>query len=315
MVYINGKFLLQNLTGVQRFATEVLKEFQKIYSDTIVILPKKSAIEFQKFFPGNYIEIGNAKNINYWEQLELPKFLKKNKNSLLINFSGLGPVFYKNKIITIHDVSFLRNKGWFSKQYYLYYKFFTPISANRSRLLLTVSSFSRKEIVELLGVDKNKVHIIPNSYLSNVKSNLAEKEKFILTVSSIEPRKNLETLLKAFQETSLDLKLKIVGASNKKIFNHSNLEENANHKRVEFLGYVTDEELLKLYNKALFFVFPSIYEGFGLPPLEAMANGCPTLVSNRTSLPEVCGDASLYFDPFDVSDLAQKISICTMSQN
>ncbi len=125
--------------------------------------------------------------------------------------------------------------------------------------------------------------------------------RYILAASSINPRKNFKLIINSMNELiDEDITLVIVGGVNPRVFGESRADFPEN---VKYAGYISDQELKALYMHALCFVYPSIYEGFGLPPLEAMACGCPVVVSNRTSLPEVCGDAAVYIDPYSVGSL------------
>lgn len=183
----------------------------------------------------------------------------------------------------------------------------TSLNVKFSKKIITVSEFSRREISEYYHLNKDKFIIISNAVSWKKRSSSKdEKNKYILTVSSLDPRKNLIRLIRAFNDLDIsDYRLIIVGAGNK---NFKNEElNNLIQDNIELKGYVTDDELKVLYQEATLFVYPSIYEGFGIPPLEAMTMGCPTVVSNETSLPEVCGDASLYIDPYDINSISGAI--------
>ena len=183
--------------------------------------------------------------------------------------------------------------------------FLTPLIAKRASHILTVSEFSRKEIIDCLKVEENKVSVIYNAVsqnfinkkLEDIKENTFE---YILAVSSIDPRKNFSRLLCAVNLLKTNIKLVIIGNSNN-VFQKINLELSS---RVSYLGHVSDEELKIYYSNAKLFVYPSVYEGFGLPPLEAMAMGCPTIVSDIEVFHEVFDMAAKYFNPYDINDIA-----------
>ena len=305
-VIINGRFLTQRITGVNRFALEICNSLRRLSFEFKVIVPEwyedihNSGIELVRY--------GNLRS-HFWEQIDLPRFLKKNGSPLLVNFAGLGPVFYENQILTIHDLSFLRNRKWFSFSYFLLYSFLTPIAARRAKLIITVSNFSKNEIAELLRIEKDKIWVIPNAVSGQfVSSAPAErKQKYILAVSSLDPRKNHGRLIRAFNLAGLQgYQLLLVGKYEKHF--GSSVKSFFDNKTVSFLGYVSDEELVKLYQNASLFVYPSLYEGFGIPPLEAMALGCPVIASSIPSLREVLGDSVFYVDPYDENDIASGIS-------
>lgn len=306
MFYINGRFLTQKITGVNRFALEICKELKKAKIAFKIIVP--TWLEIQLEWDFDFVRYGSLKS-HFWEQISLQLFLLNQKKPLLISFSGLGPVLYRNQVITIHDLSFLRNPSWFSRSYYLFYKTFLPIIVKKAKKILTVSEFSKKEIELLLRVPDYKIVIVPNAVSMEIfrptDDTSNDLQKYILAVSSLDPRKNHIRLIEAFEKIDLpDHSLYIVGKSHK----HFNFKgSNAEKKNIIFLGYVSDVKLAKLYKQASIFVYPSLYEGFGIPPLEAMANGCPVIASDIPSLKEVCKDAALYVDPYSVDDIGRAI--------
>jgi len=304
MFYINGKFLSQKITGVQRFALEIVSRLNTTTHEYTILAPK-NIIEDEAFSSLNIRVIGQLTG-SLWEQIDLPWYLNSIGNPLLVNLCNTAPVFYKNQVVTIHDLAFMFNPKWFSKQFVLWYKFLIPSLVKRSRKIITVSSFSKQELIRLLNVDSSKIVVVNNaaSPIKKTSKSRSDYKNFILFVGSMDPRKNLQTLLSAFSVCNIpDLKLIIVG------------DVNSNFKQVEIadspdiirLGRVSDEVLSQLYTNAMVFVYPSYYEGFGIPPLEAMAHSCPVICSNTSSLPEVCGQAALYFSPDRVNELANVI--------
>lgn len=319
MIYVNGRFLLQNMTGVNRFAYELCKVWvQKGVSFTLCCPPGsiKECYDVSRF---NIVVCGWGKS-HVWEQLSLPLWFSKVKGEkVLVSFTSLGPLLTRKKIITIHDLAFMANPEWYSRPYRLWYRLMTPLCAATSMRILTVSEFSKSEIMRRLSIDGRKINVIYNAVSSQfyVPTNRCKNtreitgEKYILAVSSIDPRKNFSTLLKAFtQIKDKELKLYIVGGQ-ANIYSTSIKElcNNIPTDRIKWLGRVTDSELKEYYANAHAFIYPSIYEGFGIPPLEAMACGTPTIVSDIPPLQEVCGEASLYVSPLDVEDIAKKIAL------
>ena len=310
-VVINSRFLTQEITGVQRYAVEISKQLKKLHPDMKFIAPEEN---FHKDLKRELNVITIGKNTGHlWEQIDLPFYLRRIGNPLLINLCNTAPLFYANQIITIFDLSFLRNPRWFLRSFYLYYKFLIPRIAREASKIITISEFSKKEIMCLLNVPEDKIHVIYCAISENV-INLSSPEvyskyaNYILSVSSLDPRKNFKNLIMAYNRLKLsETRLVIVGSENK-VFADSKLRNIINtSKDIIFTGYVSDEELAVLYKNAKLFVYPSLYEGFGLPPLEGMACGCPVVVSNAASLPEVCGDAAYYVDPYDIDDIAKGI--------
>jgi len=303
-VYINGRFLCHNMDGIGRFSLEICKQLKRLDLDFKIVIPKWLEYDNKEGF--EIVKCGNLKS-HFWEQIDLLRFLKSMENPLLINLSGLGPLFYKNQIITIHDLSFYNNKKWFSVGYTFFYSVATPILAKNACKILTVSNFSKSEIIKYLKIDEEKIEVIYNAVANNLDNGFEDSHissaidsvlnhKYILAVGSIDPRKNLQRLIDSFLELKLeDYKLLLVG----KTSSHFNVKLRAVSQSIIFTGFVSDSDLSVLYKKCEFFIYPSLYEGFGIPPLEAMKNGCAVIVSDIPSLKEVCSDAALYVNPDD----------------
>lgn len=312
-IYINGRFLTQALTGIPRFSYEICVYLQRLGVEFVVIAPRKIRSEYKITFP--LIQTGKL-NSHFWEQIDLLNYLRKEGNPLLLSFSGLGPVSYKNHICTIHDIAFLRDPKWFPRSYTFVYKHLTPIVARSSIKILTVSDFSRQEIQELLHINSQKIEVIYNAVSENflndseIPYNLeAPTRPYILTVSSHNnARKNFLRIVEAFRlllKKRTDIDLYIVGDAAKVLDSENvfyGMQDN-----IKILGRLSDEALKAYYRKAEMFVHPSLYEGFGIPPLEAMAMGCPVIASDIPAIREVCGDAFLRCDPTAASSIAQAI--------
>ncbi|WP_159518132.1 glycosyltransferase family 4 protein [Sunxiuqinia indica] len=301
MIYINGKFLTQQITGVQKFALQITKHLIQIDDDIRILVPLNCAISnTEKVILSHIVRIGSGTPLR-WEQITIPTFLKSKGNPILLNFSGLGPVFYKNKITTIHDLSFWEHPEWFSKKYYLFYRILIPFTAKNSRFILTVSNYSKEIITKKLKIDPSIIEVIYNA-VEPCRCDLVKNKRYkhILAVGSLDPRKNLKRLINAFiLWNNKDYRLIVVGGKQNS-FSKLDLPTNNN---VVFTGYVADETLHKYYSESEIFVYPSLYEGFGIPPLEAMAHGLPVIASNVTSLPEACGKAAEYIDPNSVKSI------------
>jgi glycosyltransferase involved in cell wall biosynthesis len=258
------------------------------------------------------VEYYGKKKSHLWEQVDLYRFMKRKNGALLISFSGLGPVLYKNHLPTIHDLSFWRHPEWFSFSYNLIYKILTPLIARNAVALLTVSQFSKNEIVDLLKIKEDKITVINNAVSLELiskpdagKQNMPDlKERYVLMVSARDRRKNFSRTVQAFLSLNLeDVKLYIIGDSGT-VFKEKGIID-FHHPSIKLLGRVSDEDLSLYYRHALFFAYPSLYEGFGLPPIEAMAHACPVLVSDIEPLREVCGEAAYYCNPEDISSIAE----------
>lgn len=221
----------------------------------------------------------------------------------------LLPIRAKKRVVTIHDVCHLAQDHWnFLQQ--MYAKRVMKQAINQSDLVLTGSQFTKDELIHHAGFANQVIPFAVDQafFKRNMNMSLLTKysiqEPFALFVGSEKPHKNLQRLIQAIQ-TIPDLKLVVIGSVNQTYISN----------RVQILGFVPDEDLPGLYSLARVFIFPSLYEGFGLPPLEAMSCGCPTVVSRAASIPEVCGEASAYFDPYDISDISKVIEKVWTDQN
>ncbi|MFN2994120.1 glycosyltransferase family 4 protein [Serratia plymuthica] len=304
MIYINARFLTQDLTGVQRFAESISIALSRIRSDIVFVSPddiKRKDIA-EKL---NVVVTGRSKG-HYWEQVELPRFLKSKGSPLLVNLGNTAPIIYANKISTLHDITYKKFPQSYSRRFRIVYDFLIPRVLKTSLALLTVSEFSKKEITDYYRYPLEKMHVIYNASSDIFRKNdIPSDDVFFLAVSSNNYHKNFHGLISAFEKTTSipNVKLKIIGGSNSSFA--ASLTSSSSYtlgsERVEFLGRISDEELVKLYSSALAFIFPSLYEGFGIPPLEAQACGCPVVSSALASMPEVLQDSALFFNPADES--------------
>ncbi len=311
MPVINARFLTQRISGVQRVAIEISRRLKKLRPDIILVAPRN--ILHTELAGELDVRIHGRLTGHAWEQLELPGYVKRHKATLLINLANSAPLTGGPKIVTIHDLAFRRHPEWFSRKFAGYYRLMIPRIARSAAKVITDSDFSKGELMDLMGLAESDIRVIPcavDSCFSPVTSDTVEHSRYLLAVSSVDPRKNFQSVIRAFQQLNRsDLRLLIVGAAHEAFSSSSGIEASAADNRIDFTGYVSDGELVDLYRHAELFVFPSLYEGFGLPPLEAMACGCPCVVSDAGSLPEVCGDAAAYCDPNNVVDIADKINM------
>jgi glycosyltransferase involved in cell wall biosynthesis len=228
----------------------------------------------------------------------------------------------RRTVVTVADFSFARFPEWHTSDKVRYYakNFWKKI--RRADRIIVISDFIRNEAIQRFGFSPEKLITIPLGVdreifrvydprdLVPTREKYRLPENFILFVGSLEPRKNLERLLLAYQNleeaTRREVKLVLVGFKgweNERIVSLIRKMKS----NVSYLGYTPEEDLGKIYNLARLFIYPSLYEGFGLPPLEAMACGCPVVVSNAASLPEVCGEGALYVNHYEVTSIAQGI--------
>jgi glycosyltransferase involved in cell wall biosynthesis len=317
-IYINGRFLAQKITGVQRFALEFLKALDKVESkfNFVLLIPKNVKINFD-FSRIKVKQVGSFTG-HIWEQIDLPIC---SRNGILLNLCNTGCIFKRKQIVVIHDTAVYDAPLGFSWKFRTLYKFIFSIISRNSIKIITVSQFSKKRIIHNLKMRNEKVAVVTEGidHFISVKENQEFLKKinlsmgnYALFVSSLNPNKNFKILKDVSQLLKYNnFKIVIAGGTNPKVFNIKSTENND----LFYVGYVTDSELKSLYKNAGCFVFPSLYEGFGLPPVEAMSVGCPVIVSNTASLPEVCGDAALYIDPYSPEDIAEKIKLLLSDDN
>jgi glycosyltransferase involved in cell wall biosynthesis len=276
-IVVNGRFLGRRVTGVERYGREILRQI------------------------GNSVRIettrGQGLRGHAWEQFLLPA--KLNQHCILWSPANTGPLMIKHQALTIHDLSPLEHPEWFQASFAAWYRLFLPILARRVRKVFTPSEYVKQKVIRRFGI--NNVTVTPNGVDRSVFHPKAKQTRFdlpecyVLFVGTLEPRKNLNMLMRAWNEIKDDFKeiwLIVVGVS-RNVFRSVQLSHDV--ERVRFLGYVDDQELAGLYANATLFVLPSQDEGFGLPALEAMASGTPVIFSDGGALPEVVGEAGLIF--------------------
>jgi glycosyltransferase involved in cell wall biosynthesis len=290
-IWVNTRFLSQQISGVQKFAIELCRELKAINPNIKFVAP--SNVIHQEIANELNVVITGNRTGQQWEQIDLPKFLNKKNSPLLLNLCNSAPISYSNSIVTIHDLAFLENPKWFSPTFRIWYKYLIPRILKKAKHVFTVSEFSKNELEKRLSTPTENISVIYNGIASDLiqykigHPNSGSRKKTILSVGSINPRKNIKPLIEAFNSLNLEeYELLIVGATNS---NFGKEKFEIDNKNIKLLGYVSDEELWKLYKSSALFVYPSLYEGFGIPILEALYFGCPVLTTNLEVYKEVYG--------------------------
>jgi len=313
-VYINGKFTAQGTTGVQRVAGSLVRALDRCGPrpggrDWVLLCPPGSqAFSLAYIVPRRVGPLGLP--LHLWEQIVLPTVARK---GLLLNLAGSAPWFARRQAALLHDAAVFDRPQAYTRSFVWWYRALFRRLAQRAVKLLTVSAYSRQRLAATLGVDSDCLAVVPNGgdHLDDVIPDRAVlaahgllHKRFLLAVASDNPAKNLPALLAAFALLPPDpaLRLVIVGGRNERVFATGGRATDP--PGVVRTGPLADASLKALYQHAVALVFPSLYEGFGLPPLEAMACGCPVAAARAASMPEVCGDAVLYFDPGSVDAIA-----------
>ena len=316
-IFINGRFLTQRQTGVQRYAYEVLLALDAMLEEVdalrnvevVVVAPAGAAVPSL-----SRIRYRSAAWLSghLWEQVTLPLLCK---TSLLVGFGATGPLLKERQVVTMHDAAVYAVPNSFGKAFRYWYRSLMPLLARRARHLMTVSEFSKRELRHYLGAPASKARVTGEGWdhvlryesdLRVLQTHALRPGRYVLAVGSIAPHKNLSVVAEAagLLGDLVDVEVVLAGASNAGIFGKV---DDRTQRRLRGIGYVTDGELRALYEHAAAFVHPSKYEGFGIPPLEAMALGCPVLAARAGALPEVCGDGAWYFRPDDAEGLAALI--------
>lgn len=313
---------LINVSGIGTYLKNILPGILDIFDQVVVLGNSK---EISKFHWNKRVEIieFNAKIYSLKEQLLYPIVVPKCDILWVPHFNlPLLPIRAKKVVATIHDVNHLAGVSPISeaKRKYAYLLFQNAV--NKANLIFTVSYFSKRELIKYTKVNPEKIKVVycgvDQSFFEDTKNGnrLKLPENYILYVGNIKPHKNLVTLLKAYCLLSKELRAKyqlvIIGKKEGFITQDKQIDDyiksNNLENQITFTGYVDDFDLPKIYQEAALFVFPSLYEGFGLPILEALAARTLVISSNAASLREIGGEAVIYFDPINHSELAHKMT-------
>lgn len=323
---INGRFLVAKRTGVQRAAYNLVKTLFDIDTENEYVLftGEDQAEEWRKYpnvtLVTSPLKVGGNLRNHLWEQFVLPRLAKKHRIDILHSPANMAPLFYNGaSVVHIHDLCFVVNPQWYSYTFHTAYNIAIPRLAKKATRVVTNSNNSRNDLLQFYNVDASKVRLIywavdqtfGQKELPSV--DIISESDYILYVGSLEPRKNIGNLIEAFERMrsrnpDLKTKLVLIGGESP-LFADVRLQIKTYHQDVVFKGFVSDEELRAYYRHAQAVAYPSLYEGFGLPPLEAMASGAPVVTSNTSSLPEVVGNAALMVSPYDCDQLADTLAL------
>lgn len=323
-ILIDLTCLTSNITGVGRYAKCISQEMLKIDKENDYVLLFQDSIDpsFLQYIDNKKITSYVIKNNNniFFKLIKLPFSLYKIKADKYLFLYSKGPLFFYNKNIynTIHDLVCWDYPNTMSFPQMLHSRSLNIQAKFSSKKIITVSNFTKERIVKLLKFPEDKILVsYEGTFCSSrndhslsyyeVKHKYNLPDNYILSLSTLEPRKNLQLLLKAYNDLSnqLDYDLVLVGKKGWKI--KKTLNNIQNNNRIHITGYVSDEEAIEIYKHSKCFVFPSLYEGFGLPPLEALSLGTPVISSNGTSLPEILRNQARYFENNSLSSLKNEL--------
>lgn len=308
--------------GSGKYCFELLTALHKIDKKNkyIIYLPQNPTKDLPE--SSENWEYKVIKGRRLWTLTSLSLGLLKNRSEIDVFFTPTHylPLFApKKSAISVLDVSYILFPNLFKKKDLIQLRKWTSYSVKRAKKIITISESSKSDIIKEYGIDSRKIEVaypgisaIPKSKtnfnMSDFKNKFGIKIKYILFVGTIQPRKNIARLIEAFSKLEGDLQLVIIG---KKGWQFEEIlaapQKHGVKDRVLFLDNIGSDDLPAFYKNAQFFILPSLYEGFGIPVLEAMNYGCPVITSNVSSLPEVGGDAALYVDPESVEDIVEKM--------
>ena len=327
----NAQILTDGRTGVSRFAQNVIRLLPKIGANhEFIIFGNSPSLKFEEknvaLVPTHVLVNSSAKRI-FWEQTMLPRLIKKYDLDIMFypdHSASLLPQNVKQAIV-LHDLAPFAMPQTFNTIRRLYKQRVITHSVQKATIILADSFATKSEALFYFPDIENKITVVhpgleqsfervtDQEVLSEIRKRYALRDPFLLFVGTLEARKNVLRLIKAFAQGRKNYgwnhTLVLAGTPG---YGYNEIERMIIEEHVQnsitITGYIKDTELSSLYSLADIFIYPSLYEGFGFPPLEAMKCGCPVIVSNVTSLPEVVGEAGLYVDPYDETSISTQIN-------
>ncbi len=324
-ILIDLTSLADNFSGIERFAACLALEMTAHNEHSCILVFKGQVhpmfAEAAKRPNVETMVLGRCNKLLF-NQLRLPLAVSRCKADAYLFLAFPVPVllFKKNMLSTIHDICCWDCPETMNTMSKWYFRISHRVAMKKCSKILTISEFSRRRIADRLGYPEEKLPVIycgidPKFFTVAYSTQVAQKYKlpasYMLSLSTLEPRKNLQLLVKAYEELTLEGKelppLVLAGRKGWKMEDFLEGVHPSVTKKLCFTGFVEDEDLPAVYAGAKLFVFPSKYEGFGIPPLEAMAAGCPVLSSNAASLPEVLGERASYFENENIDSLKKAL--------
>lgn len=309
---------VQRRVGISEYSYQLLRYFQSYGSNiNCKIFLKKSPLDSLPL-QTDHFKYEVVKPSRLWTQVGLPlRLFRKRDIDLFFTTTHYGPRMSPvPTVVSVMDLSYIHFPELFKKKDLYKLTNWTKYSTKKARKIITISNSSRNDIIKYYKIPEEKIEVvypgikqIESHSMNKMPSKYEIQGDFILYIGTLQPRKNLVRLIEAMSKIK-DKKISLV-VIGKKGWQYEEIlaapEKFAVKDRIKFLDFVPDEDLPAFYQNAICYVLPSLYEGFGLPILEAMQYGCPVITSNVSSLPEAGGEAAMYFDPTSVDDIAHKI--------
>lgn len=296
-VVINGKWLAATPTGVQRYSGELARRIMSADAAARVIVPSNALLP--EWLPASRVTRSRLRGFAF-EQIALPWLAR---GATLLSLAASAPLIKRDHVVMMPDALVARYPETFSRRFVLWYTLMYRVLVRRARHLITISEFSRRELADVLRVAPERFTLVYAGH-EHALDTAAEPvplddelaaqtaQPYVLCIGSLTPSKNLAPATKALAEAGI--RVVVVGASGvKRVYAE---EQGLTAEGVYLAGRLSDGQIARLLQGAQALVFPSLYEGFGLPVVEAQALGCPVIASDRASIPEVGGDGALYFD-------------------
>lgn len=317
-IYINGRFLTQPQTGVQRYAREILSAFDSLLEDDQLaerlcigcLVPRGTPEDTS--WKNIMVKVAGINRGNLWEQVDLPLYLR---GRFLFSPANTGPLLYRNQAVTFHDASIFAAPQTYSPPFRLKYQLLFRSLTQRAKIIFTNSKFSQVELSHYLKqpADRFKVIYLAGDHICRIQPDegilgkcALLNHQYLVVVGSQSSHKNFAMIRNAARSMDGNIKIVFVGGQDRRVFAGEVIQNIS--PDIIAPGYVSDGELKALYLNALACVVPSHYEGFGLPVLEAMHCGCPVICARASALPEIADDAALFFDPMSMSGLVDAIN-------
>lgn len=300
-VIVNGRFLIHRITGVERYAREILLELDKIILPGEIEMAVPPEVEDIPSYQNIKVtKVGTLKN-RMWEHISFPRYVKRQKG-VALNLCNVAPLSNPG-IVCIHDMKVKAHPEYFNWKFRVWYNILFKNETKRAKKIITVSEFSKKEIIKYYRVSEDRIVVIPNAWQHYERVEFSEgtlekyeleKNDFYFGMGSLEPNKNFKWIAETARQMP-DQIFAIAGSINEQVFS-DNLGFQC-PSNMKLLGFVSDSEAKTLMRDCKAFLFPSIYEGFGIPPLEAMSAGCKCIiVSNTEVMHEILFDAVNYIN-------------------